>query len=47
MREPTPWHEERARHAPRIWFDAESELVFDCAEYAIIIRRPGPGYWNR
>ncbi len=39
MREVRPYSEERAWHEPKIWLDEETELWWDCAEFAIILRR--------
>ena len=39
MRELQPYSEALARHEPKIWFDEMTELRWDCAEFAIILRR--------
>ena len=43
MAEPQPWHEEATLHEPKLWFNETTELVWDCGEYAVMIRPRTPG----
>ena len=38
MKKYRSYYEENNHHEPMSWFDSMSELVWDCGEYAIIIR---------
>lgn len=41
-RELPPYPEEAAMHEPKLWLGSQSELRWDCAEYAVILRRVTP-----